>query len=183
MVLLSDGRYRLFYMAQQTSQGTGPFDLRIFSATSTDGVNFVFDGGERFATADGMVFDPAVLETNSVWRMWMGPDGSYSASSVDGLGFTSAGPFVVEGSSFHPWSAVAVPGGGYRLYGTLLGPSGSGVISSVFSQTGATWQLETGSRLSATGSNPALEAGFGPDNGVAVLADGSYLMACLADIP
>ena len=184
VVLLPDGQYRLFYMAQQTGlQQTGPFDLRIFSATSTDGVDFVLDDGERFGTADGMVFDPTVLETDSGWRMWMGPDGSYTASSADGLEFTPTEPFIIEGYSFQAWSGVAIPGGGYRLYGSLLGPAGSGAISSVFSDTGETWRLETGSRLSATGSDPALEAGFGPDNGVAVLPDGSYLLAYLTDIP
>ena len=115
--------------------------------------------------------------------MWIGPDGSYTASSVDGLAFTPTGAFTVQGQSFHPWSAVAVPGGGYRLYGSLLGPGSSGGISSAFSLTGDTWQLDPGSRLTATGADPALEAGFGPDNGVAILADGSYLIAYLATIP
>ena len=171
-VLLPDGRYRLYFK----------LDASISSATSTNGVDFVLDEGDRFAT-DEPVFDPAVLETDSGWQMWMGPDGSCSASSVDGLDFTSTGAFTVQGQSFHPWSAVTVPGGGYRLYGSLLGPGSSGGISSAFSQTGDTWQLDPGSRLSQTGQNPALEAGFGPDNGVAVLADGSYLIAYLATIP
>ena len=177
VVLLSGGIYRLFYMAD-----TGGMDLRIFSATSTNGVDFVLDDGERFS-ASGQVFDPAVLEIDSGWRMWIGPDGSYTASSVDGLAFTPTGAFTVQGQSFHPWSAVAVPGGGYRLYGSLLGPGSSGGISSAFSLTGDTWQLDPGSRLTATGADPALEAGFGPDNGVAILADGSYLIAYLATIP
>ena len=171
-VLLSDGRYRLYFK----------LDASISSATSTNGVDFVLDEGERFAT-DEPVFDPAVLETDSGWRMWMGPDGSYTAFSEDGLEFAPTGGFTVEGPSFHPWSAVAVSGGGYRLYGSLLGPGGSEGISSVFSETGETWQLDTGDRLSATGIDPELEAGFGPDNGVAILTDGTYLIAYLATIP
>ena len=171
-VLLQDSRYRLYFK----------LDASISSATSTNGVDFILDEGERFAT-DEPVFDPAVLETDSGWQMWIGPDGSYTASSVDGLEFTPTGAFTVQGQSFHPWSAVAVSGGGYRLYGSHLSPGSSGGISSVFSQTGETWQLDTGSRLSETGLNPALEAGFEVDNGVAVLADGSYLLAYLATIP
>ena len=177
VVSLDDGRYRLYFMAD-----TGSFNLRIFSATSDDGVHFVIDKGERFGSGDP-VYDPAVLKVGAGWQMWMGPDGSSSATSRDGLDFTSTGPFTVEGRSFMAWSAVSVPAGGYRLYGSFPGPGGSGDISSVFSEDGENWDIEPGARLSAQGADPALESQFAADNGLAISSDGTYMLAYLVAIP
>ena len=177
VVTLEDGRYRLYFMAD-----TGAFNLRIFSATSEDGVHFVIDKGERFGSGDP-VYDPAVLKVGSSWQMWMGPDGLSSAISSDGLEFTSTGPFAVDGRSFMTWSAVSLPSGGYRLYGNFPGPGGSGDISSVFSEDGENWSIEVGARLTDQGADPALESNFAADNGLAISSDGTYLLAYLVAIP
>ena len=161
---------------------TGSFNLRIFSATSDDGVHFVLDEDERFGSGDP-VYDPAVLKIGSDWRMWMGPDGLSSATSQDGLEFISTGPFTVEGRNFMTWSAISVPEGGYRLYGNFPGPGGSSDISSVFSEDGENWTIEPGTRLSAQGADSTLESQFAADNGLAISSDGTYLLAYLVAIP
>ncbi|MFQ5407417.1 MAG: hypothetical protein ACE5FI_03215 [Anaerolineales bacterium] len=176
VVLLPDGRYRLYYMAD-----IGNFTLRIFSATSEDGVTFVQDAGERLAP-DEPVFDPMVLQTGNNWLLWAGPDGSYTATSADGLDFAPAGPFEVGGRRFMTWSAIALPGNGYRLYGNFVGPGG-GELTSVFSVDGLNWQPEPGARLTNAGADPAREAGIAPDNGAALSPDGVFLMAYLTLIP
>ena len=119
----------------------------------------------------------------SSWQMWMGPDGLSSATSNDGLEFTSTGPFAVDGRSFMTWSAVSLPSGGYRLYGNFPGPGGSGDISSVFSEDGENWSIEVGARLTDQGADPALESNFAADNGLAISSDGTYLLAYLVAIP
>jgi hypothetical protein len=115
--------------------------------------------------------------------MWVGPEGLSYAISPDGLDFASMGPFVVEGKKFMTWSGISVPEGGYRLYGNLLGPGSDSGISSVFSEDGENWTVESGTRLSAQGANPALESQFATDNGLAISSDGTYILAYLAGIP
>jgi hypothetical protein len=174
IVPLSEGNYRLYYMAD-----TGNFTLRIFSATSDNGLDFTVDSGERLAPSE-LIFDPMVLETESGWLLIAGPNGQYSATSPDGIFFTEPTPFEVEGRRFHAWAGVELPQGGYRLYGYFIDDGG---LTSVSSPDGESWTDDGGERLTDDGANPSLEAGFATDVGVAVLPDGTYLMAYLAIIP
>lgn len=167
VVLLPDKRYRLYYM-----QGAGGMGRQaIYSAISTDGVNFTREPGVRFTPPDGKVFDPMVLKTASGWSLWTGPDGAYSASSRDGLAFTSKGAFTVGGSRFMTWAATAAPGGGYRIFGNAVGARGQ-MSASAFSTDGTTWRLEPGTRLAGAS-----------DVGVAALGAGHWVMAYLVPIP
>jgi hypothetical protein len=175
MVLLQNGYYRLYYMAD-----LGNFTLRILSATSSNlGLIFKQDDDERLAP-DDPVFDPMVLKVSNGWLMVAGPDGEYSATSDDGLLFTEIGPFEVDRRRFHAWAGVELPGGGYRLYGYFIDDGG---LTSVSSTDGVTWQEDPGYRLTESGADPKTEAGFLNDVGVAVLPDGTFLMAYLAIIP
>jgi hypothetical protein len=178
VVLLDAHRYRLYFM-QATPRPT------IYSAVSSNGFDFVKEDGVRFPTKPQAAFDPTVLHTQTEWLLWCGPEGHFSARSDDGLNFTSLGDFRVEGVRFMPWSAVVLPkNAGHRLYGNFSGPGEwSGGVSSVFSRDGRIWKREAGIRLSLDGSKYPLEAGIGPDNGCALLPDGTWLMAYLATIP
>ena len=178
VVLLADGRYRLYFMQ------AAPLPS-FYSAISSNGFDFVKEDGVRFSAEPQPCFDPVVLKTEDGWRLWGGPDGKFSARSSDGLRFNSTGEFRVENARFMPWSAVALPkSGGYRLYGNFLGPGEwSGGVSSVFSRDGKTWQREPGIRLSLDGSRYPLESRVSPDNGCALLSNGTWLMAYLAVIP
>ena len=178
VVLLPDGRYRLYFMQAVPLPS-------FYSAISSNGFDFVKEDGVRFSVEPQPCFDPLVLKTDDGWRLWGGPDGRFSARSLDGLRFTATGEFRVENARFMPWSAVALPKkGGYRLYGNFLGPGEwSGGVSSVFSRDGETWYREPGIRLSLDGSRYPLESRISPDNGCALLLNGTWLMAYLAQIP
>lgn len=178
VVKLANGRYRLYF----THSAPPP---SVYSAVSSNGVDFVKEEGVRFTAKPEPVFDPIVMKTETDWLLWCGPDGRFSARSSDGLEFTSTGEFRVEGARFMPWSAAALPNkAGYRLYGNFLGPGEwSGGVSSVFSRDGKSWKREPGIRLSLDGSRYPLELRIVPDNGCALLPDSRWLMAYLATIP
>ncbi|MFA7253117.1 MAG: exo-alpha-sialidase [Patescibacteria group bacterium] len=95
-ILLSDGRIRLFYFdikENRIRKQKGPSTNKIYSAISSDGVNFTQEDGVRFEYE--MVFDPDVIKiSDNLWRMYVG-DGEgqkvLSATSTDGLTFTYEG--------------------------------------------------------------------------------------------
>ena len=178
VVTLSEHRYRLYYMHATPAPS-------IYSAIATNGVDFVKEDGIRFNANPQSVFDPIVLKLEKEWLLWGGGDQTFSARSTDGFNFSSTGAFRVENTRFMPWSAAALANkGGYRLYGNFLGPGEwGGGVSSVFSRDGKTWKREPGIRLSLDGSRYALESQIGPDNGCALLPNGTWLMAYLATIP
>src|SRR5262249_61103996 len=127
--------------------------------------------GPRLAPGEA-VFGPTGLPTPAAWRLWTGPDGRFTGSSSDGLTFTSTGDFRVGGQVFMTWSAITVPGRGYRVYGNFA--AAGATLTSAFSADGLSWTAEPGARLSGQGANPNLESGVAPDNGAAVLAAGTY---------
>ncbi|MEI6127397.1 MAG: hypothetical protein WCQ99_12695 [Pseudomonadota bacterium] len=170
VVLLPGGGYRLYYMA---NEGNMQQQLRIFSATSDDGLSFHVDDGARIIpTGLNGIYDPMVLQTGSTWLIVTGPDGSYSATSTDGLLFTEPKQFEVGGKPFHAWAGVALPKGtGYRLYGYFPGLPGG--LTSVSSTDGVSWVADEGTGLTGGTAN---------DVGVAVLTDGTFLMSYLEEI-
>jgi hypothetical protein len=178
VVLTSDARYRLYFMQ------AAPLPS-FYSAISSNGFDFVKETGVRFTAAPQPCFDPTVLKAGSEWLLWGGPDGKFSARSSNGLDFTPGGEFRVGDARFMPWSAVPLPdSGGYRLFGNFIGPGEwSGGVSSVFSRDGKAWAREAGIRLSLDGSRYRLESQISPDNGCALLANGTWLMAYAATIP
>jgi hypothetical protein len=178
VVKLANGRYRLYFMHAIPTPS-------VYSALSTNGIDFVKEEGVRFTVNPESVFDPIVLKREGDWLLWCGPDGRFSGRSTDGLEFGSTGEFRVEGARFMPWSAAALPNkGGYRLYGNFVGPGEwNGGVSSVFSRDGKNWKRDPGIRLSLDGSRYPLESRLVPDNGCALLPDGRWLMAYLATIP
>jgi hypothetical protein len=177
-VALGGGRYRLYFMQATPTPS-------IHSALSSNGVDFVKEEGVRFTAAPESVFDPIVLKVRSDWLLWCGADGKFLARSTDGLTFTPAGEFRVDGAGFMPWSAAALPdNSGYRLYGNFIGRGEwNGGVSSAFSRDGKVWQREPGVRLSLGGSRYALESRISPDNGCALFPSGTWLMAYVATIP
>jgi hypothetical protein len=156
-----------------------------YSAISSNGLDFVKEEGVRFTAKPDPCFDPLVLKTKTECLLWSGGRQTFFAHSSDGLNFISTGEFRVEGARFMPWSAVELPkNAGYRLYGNFIGPGEwSGGVSSVFSSDGKSWKREPGIRLSLDGSRYALESSIAPDNGCAILPNGTWLMAYLATIP
>lgn len=159
-LLLSDGRIRLYYFDIAASRGPGSEDNKkhsIYSAISSDGINFSQEGGVRFEEEN--IFDPDVLKVDDTWRLYVGnPEGQkvISAISSDGLNFTREG-VAYEGSSV---PNAIYENGKYYLYtaGIQIATSGDGKkytkTSSMFS---------TGSGITA-------------DPGVVKLGTNNYIM-------
>ena len=92
--LLPDGRIRLYYydiLENRTKKITESVVNKIYSAISTDGVNFTQEDGIRFEYE--MIFDPDVIKVGDVWRMYIGTDKNriISSTSTDGKTFTYEG--------------------------------------------------------------------------------------------
>jgi hypothetical protein len=177
-VMINENRYRLYFMFANPLPS-------FYSAISTNGYDFTMEPGVRFTAMPEPCFDPLVVRTEHEWLLWGGGDGKFSARSTNGLDFTSTGEFRIESAHFMPWSAVALPkGGGYRLFGNFIGAGEwSGGVSSVFSPDGRRWNREPGVRLSLGKGNYRLESRVAPDNGCALLSNGTWLMAYVATIP
>ncbi|MCX6667661.1 MAG: hypothetical protein NTV74_05425 [Euryarchaeota archaeon] len=99
--LLSDGRIRLYYFdinEQRISQNQEATN-KIYSAISTDGINFVQEDGVRFERKG--IFDPDAVEVNGTWRLYVGDiEGNevISAVSSNGLSFTEEGTALDGGA-------------------------------------------------------------------------------------
>jgi len=131
IVLLPDGRYRLFYM----------YAGKIYSAISNYGINFVKEDGVRYQQ-EGMVYDPDVIKMGDVWRMFISLGiRNLSTVSNDGLSFSRENELPFEGSV----SCTIPVENGYRMYYMKQGG-----ISSSFSSDERNWVSE-GLRLDNAG--------------------------------
>lgn len=108
-VLLSDGRIRLFYFdinearISRPASGVEPAN-KIYSAISSDGVNFTQEAGVRFERQGA--FDPDVELVNGTWHMYTGDvEGNkvIAATSTDGLTFTERGIAYANGAVPDVW--------------------------------------------------------------------------------
>ncbi|OGG46235.1 MAG: hypothetical protein A3F84_19655 [Candidatus Handelsmanbacteria bacterium RIFCSPLOWO2_12_FULL_64_10] len=89
VVLLDDGRFRLFYFGSEMTRGDpasakGP--RRIYSAISSDGVAFENEEGVRFEHE--RITDPDVVKVGDAWWMFLSAgQETLTARSDDGLKF------------------------------------------------------------------------------------------------
>ncbi|MFH0952252.1 MAG: hypothetical protein V1838_03620, partial [Patescibacteria group bacterium] len=95
-LLLADGRIRLYYLDMSTAAGPEGIGSgianRIYSAISSDGINFTQEEGYRYAQEG--IFDPSVIKYGDTYRMYVGDANGqnvYLATSTDGLNFTKVG--------------------------------------------------------------------------------------------
>jgi len=131
IVLLPDGRYRLFYM----------YAGKIYSAVSSYGINFVKEDGVRYQH-ETTVYDPDVVKMGDVWRMFVSLGlRNLSTVSTDGLSFSRENELPFDGSV----SCTIPLENGYRMYYMKQG----GIFSS-FSSDGGNWAFE-GLRLDNAG--------------------------------
>lgn len=100
--LLDDDRIRLYYFDISKTKTQGLQNNSIYSAISSDGVNFTQESGTRFKYP--AIFDPSVIKVGnspaSGWRMYVGTDDQkvLSAVSTDGLTFTYEGVALTGGA-------------------------------------------------------------------------------------
>lgn len=108
-VLLPDGRIRLFYFdinevrLSKPESGREPSN-KIYSAISSDGLNFEQEDGVRFERQG--IFDPDVEKVGDTWYMYGGDiEGNkvIVATSTDGLTFTERGTAFQGGAVPDVW--------------------------------------------------------------------------------
>jgi len=92
--VLDDGSIRIYYFDIEEGRSdisAGKLN-KIYSATSSDGINFAQDSGVRFSNID--VYDPDVIKVDDTWHMYVGnleENKVVSATSSNGLDFTEEG--------------------------------------------------------------------------------------------
>jgi len=179
--------YRMIY---EGVQGTPPNDVhRFFSATSTDGLNWVKEDGvrlESLGTADyGQVSTPDIIALpNGSLRMYYvgdfyhkGAEGNSIRSAIShdfGWTWTREGGRALGENTMDP--DIVKIGNEYRMFyvtSPLGQKSGNLTIRSAFSSDGLNWKKEIGSRV-RPGEPYDTENCRHPD--VVRLPDGSYRM-------
>jgi hypothetical protein len=184
LVPLPDGRVRLYF----TSRRQSTFDLpAIYSAISTNGVDYQVEPGRRFGLDGRPVIDCAVALHRGVFHLFApdngpslppgpgspqvgrGPDGAgYHATSQDGLAFTRAADVQIEGH--RQWLGAAYSDGTtLTFFGTGepgARPRGAepprGGVWMATSRDGSTWQIGGGLAIGGAdpGAVPAREGGW-----------------------
>jgi hypothetical protein len=125
-----DGTLRLYFYGPTSSNGDPAQisgDHVIYSATSTDGVNFTVEAGQRFA--DTTITDPEVVKFQGQYFMYLSAGATTRITeSSDGLTFTDTGD---------TWNSAGIPGA-VAHHNTLhiYGCSGSDSIVSASSSDG-----------------------------------------------
>ncbi|MFH1236690.1 MAG: hypothetical protein V1685_07235 [Parcubacteria group bacterium] len=163
-VLLADGRIRLFYFdinevrLNKTANGIEPTN-KIYSAISTDGLNFEQEDGVRFERQG--IFDPDVEKVGDTWYLYGGDiEGNkvIVATSTDGLIFTEKGVAFEGGAVPDVWV-------GFETW--FLFTAGIDIATST---DGLTF-ISTGKRFEDRD-----RGGVTADPSVVKLSDGTYLM-------
>ncbi|MBI2588596.1 exo-alpha-sialidase [Candidatus Saccharibacteria bacterium] len=144
ITLTDSGKLRLFYIAfpGPPTPGQPPTSVnRVYSATSSDGINFKEEQGVRFEY--GQITDPDVIKIDNRWFMYLaqGPKQIY-ATSNDGSSFTYQGIARQKGSVS---KTVSVGDGKYRQFYCANG------ISSSTTTDGINWVDESVNLTAAAG--------------------------------
>ncbi|MBI3740765.1 MAG: hypothetical protein HY257_03275 [Chloroflexi bacterium] len=144
IVLLSDGRYRLYYYAATGNTDTHESHF-IRSAISADGIRFTEEG--TVFTYNGLV-DPDVFWTGKQWLMYvfsLTDHATVIAKSDDGLKFEYVGPLGLK-----DWGTVApikLEDGRFRVY--AFNQRTQIAFNSFISSDAINWTQESGDRLTA----------------------------------
>jgi len=146
VVVLPDGRFRLYYVEFPFGPGQPPPDPgksnlpnRVRSALSSDGRNFTVETGTRLEGAQ--YTDPDVIRVGNGWFMYISTGtAAWAAQSSDGLNFKPVGKVNDSGAVS---GSYIFPDGTLRHY--FCGRNG---IASATSADGTSvWKPETGVRI------------------------------------
>lgn len=111
VIELPDGRLRMYFYDITQNRGEHP----IYSAVSSDGLNYDLEPGVRFKLE--RIFDPDVIRlADGRYRMYLNSEGRIiSATSADGLSFTLDPGVRVERGGVP--GSIVLSDGSVRLYG------------------------------------------------------------------
>jgi hypothetical protein len=162
LLLLDDGRLRMYF----TSTHPDRRPPAIYSAVSTDGVNYTFEPGVRLAVDGEPVIDCAAVrlgKTTHLFSPVQHARRAYHAVSEDGVTFKRVDDASIDQDPARErnWlgCALATADGKIRFYGTGNRDDGWSATST----DGLTWKLDEGTR------------GLGLDPGVAPAGDGRFI--------
>ena len=115
IVQLDDGRLRLYFFGPETIAGDpalAPGPHKVYSAISSDGINFTAETGVRFQ--DNNLTDPEVIRYGNQWFMYYSV-GSATKLAVgsDGLNFSA---HMITGGNIGGVPGAVVFDGGVRLF-------------------------------------------------------------------
>ena len=180
LVPLADGRVRLYFTSLKGRQFSEDRPA-IYSAISSNALDYVFEPGARFGVEGRPVIDCAVALHQGVFHLFAPDNGagnnpgvaprdpadraragvSYHATSRDGLNFTRQPDVRLDGA--RRWLGNAQSDGdGIRFFGT----GGPGGVWTATSTNGSSWTVDE--------SFPSV---MGADPGAVKLQDGGWLLA------
>jgi len=167
LAITPDGEIRMFFTVNLNSMMLGK-DTDIYSAVSTDGVNYVFEDVPSFSLDDTAVYDSAEIYWNDLWYLIAPknisePYGAYFATSEDGVNFTEQ-EIIYQPTDFN-WLGNFYDGGDtLYFYGMDMGMEGSKGIGIIETTDGINW------------SDPKYVGLFGGDPAYACTDSGDCLL-------
>jgi hypothetical protein len=182
LVPLPDGRMRLYFTSVQ-GRRIDEHRPAIYSAVSTNGLDYQFEPGVRFAIEGRPVIDCAVVLHQGIFHLYAPDNGTrlpgppregrepagqppigtaYHATSKDGLKFAREKDVTIEGARFRWLGNAQTDGLEITFYGTADGRGGNWIA---LSKDGVNWKLAERQVRSA-----------GADPGAVTLRDGSLLV-------
>lgn len=179
VVRLEDGSFRLYL----THGGPGN-TIVIKSAISLDGFNFTYEG-IALSTSSQEYKDSLTQRVGESWVQFVlhSSDAHMGrATSSDGVTFTMQDTlgYMNGGENYVLSNWLAMPSGGFRVY-AFHGLDAQSQIRSFTTTDGVTLTPDTTECL-RMGTNP-LESRFVKDAAVARMANGTYLMAYVTEVP
>jgi hypothetical protein len=141
VIELDDGRLRMYFYDIAVREIEHP----IYSALSSDGINYLLEPGVRFKAEN--IYDPDVIRLkDGRYRMYLNNDGRItSAASSDGLVFTADGGMRLQERGAGVPGSIVLADGSIRLYACVKG------ISAYKSADGLNFDLERESVIRGSG--------------------------------
>jgi hypothetical protein len=176
VVLLEDGTYRMYYTSSIPGDVIG-----IVYADSPDGITFTY-GGLALQNTVGSVIDSSTVFFNDLWHMTVlqgKVNGQLYATSTDGLTFTLAedSALTLPGNQYITSNAL-IEDDTLRMFAFSLAEKN---IRSFTTNDFLTW---TTNDVALDGdSTTTLGSNYIQDSSVGMLADGTYLMVYVSEIP
>ncbi|PCJ63466.1 MAG: hypothetical protein COA79_01250 [Planctomycetota bacterium] len=182
IVYLEDGTFRMFVTRGIDENGSSK--IGILYADSTDG--FKFEYGGISATTDNNIVDSLTYKIGSTYHMHiLNPEGSggfayFTSSDGKSFNFVNETQHNIGAETYILSNWLPLDAGGYRIYGFNLVNND---IRSFTTTDGATLSAGSDVHLAFADDTTGLEKTWVKDAAVAKLANGTYLMAYVAEIP
>ncbi len=179
VIILPDGRFRLFVTCQPTPGGK----IGIVYADSFDGITFTYKGVAAAVAGDD-VLDSSTFLVGDTWHMYTLNSKNvvlWHFTSKDAATFTLLGQesFKAGNTEYVMSNGYALSNGSYRMIGFALPEKN---FRSFVTTNGLQWTLEPTIPMKYTPNSP-LEGTYIKDPSILKMPDGSYFMVYVSLIP